>query len=507
MTPEEVLNKQIWEILQDIKEEILATEEGGNVKYRIPNVVGVGIIPKDRRIKILYKLQELKTLTIQRNADGVRIGSSDTYYLIIHATKFNEIYKQYQELLNPSPVIQPDILKQEKPKLRTLAETSNYTNVPAKIAVTDLQSKYQEIETEKDLVQFYIKIAHYGQYVLENAATMYVLESLYKEAENDAKPYILAWEKFYQEWKILAKDILKQAKKVGITDDNPLSNEIADIANKLQRNETSLWESDISNHYTSYWYLIKKFNDLGKSSLLIPKHFASSESPLTIANTYNDARNEWDKFKHSREAKVWWAHYQVCRLAAGILDLKERENYFKDDNAIDGFYKYEFEELSKGNSSHYPIVLHADKYRVWIKRLHEYLVPRLQNVDMNWVIATFRKKMYLEDEQKNLEETSWSDKFKWINENDFYLDENHTISFGAKSSDRKTVFQMLADAKGEWVKVSDMAKEINKSHARTRTILAQINEDKLKKTRIILIVPKSDTNEPGAYRIKLISQN
>ncbi|OGG07849.1 hypothetical protein A3B48_06105 [Candidatus Gottesmanbacteria bacterium RIFCSPLOWO2_01_FULL_40_10] len=106
---------------------------------------------------------------------------------------------------------------------------------------------------------------------------------------------------------------------------------------------------------------------------MIPKHFDSKESPLSIHPVYSLARDEWDKFDHSRETTVWWAHYQICRLAAGILDLEVKTSYFKGDNVVDGFYKYEFTELSKGNISSTPIVLHAHKYKVWIKRLHEVL--------------------------------------------------------------------------------------------------------------------------------------
>jgi len=58
MTPEEIFNQQVWEILQDIKEEILATVKGNPVKYQLPTIQGVGIIPNSRTKKILYKLEE-----------------------------------------------------------------------------------------------------------------------------------------------------------------------------------------------------------------------------------------------------------------------------------------------------------------------------------------------------------------------------------------------------------------------------------------------------------------
>ena len=97
MTPEEKINQQIWEILQGIKEEILATVTGGIVKYRIPSFVGVGIIPKHRRIKILYKLEEMGAFKVQRNSAGTRIGTGDIFYLIINSEIFDKVYEKYRK--------------------------------------------------------------------------------------------------------------------------------------------------------------------------------------------------------------------------------------------------------------------------------------------------------------------------------------------------------------------------------------------------------------------------
>lgn len=245
---------------------------------------------------------------------------------------------------------------------------------------------------------------------------------------------------------------------------------------------------------------------MGKSDMLMPKHFESNESDFAISPSYHTASDEWTKFEHSREIKVWWAHYQICRLAAGILDLKQRENYFKDDNAIDGFYKFEFEELSKGNTSRYPVVLHADKYRIWIKRLHEYLIPRLQNVDMELVIGMFRKNMYLEENaDKQTHSTNWSDGFKWEDDTTFNINDKQKISFGAKSSDRITIFKMLTAAKGDWVKVKDMSKETGKTEHLARVSIGQINGKYLKGTSLE-IIERNDKNSAGAYRIRIIAQ-
>lgn len=89
-TPEDNFNSQVWEILQDIKEEYLVTENLSDVKYHMPNVIGYGIIPPDRRKNILYKLKDW---------GAVKIKGQDAYgFLIsINDEKFDEIYEKYKE--------------------------------------------------------------------------------------------------------------------------------------------------------------------------------------------------------------------------------------------------------------------------------------------------------------------------------------------------------------------------------------------------------------------------
>ncbi|OGM30874.1 hypothetical protein A2630_02655 [Candidatus Woesebacteria bacterium RIFCSPHIGHO2_01_FULL_44_10] len=258
---------------------------------------------------------------------------------------------------------------------------NKYYDVDAKIAAADLDSLFKEIEQEKDRVQFFIKIAHYGEYIQENRFTSEALSILYDEARDDARKYLEEWKDFVKIWKKYAKDLLIKAKEAGIKDNpaDPFSNEIASITNHLKDKDTSIWETDLSYYYLPYQTLIWKFKEKDKEILLKPKHLDPKEGFVMLYPYYVKAGDEWDKFKLSREAKVWWAHYQICRLAAGVLGLKEQESYFKRDNIIDDFYKYEFKEVAKGNVNRTPIVLHEAKYKVWISRLHNFLMPRLQN--------------------------------------------------------------------------------------------------------------------------------
>lgn len=307
----------------------------------------------------------------------------DGHYHIKLLPSFNEYFLKIQHELEYQNFTGKTPLKVEAPTTEsaTIIEAAT-VNIPTNIVLADLESLYGEIAEEKNRVQFFIKVAQYGKYIQDNKASSLILSDLYKDAKEDADLYLKAWKKFVNVWKEYAKDLLKKAEEAEIKDDpnNPLSNEVSVITAKLQETETSIWETDLSYFYNPYQTLIWKFKNVGKAKLLVPKHVeATEDGMITIYPYYVEACSEWDKFKYLREAKPWWAHYQICRLAVGVLGTKEKRQYFKRDSIIDAFYKFEFDEVAKGNINRSPIVLHQDKYEVWIKRLHKYLIPRLQN--------------------------------------------------------------------------------------------------------------------------------
>lgn len=96
MTPEEKFNQQVLEVLQKIKEESLATEKNKPVVFRIGHVQGVGIIPKERKINILFKLQEWKALKLRDDPFEAPIPKDNEIYLDLLQPRFNEIYRLYE---------------------------------------------------------------------------------------------------------------------------------------------------------------------------------------------------------------------------------------------------------------------------------------------------------------------------------------------------------------------------------------------------------------------------
>lgn len=98
------------------------------------------------------------------------------------------------------------------------------------------------------------------------------------------------------------------------------------------------------------------------------------------------------------------------------------------------------------------------------------------------------------------ESTDWTSQSKWISKLEYALPNGKKVLFGAQVSARKTIFEMLLKEKGYWVKVQDMAKEINKDDKTVRTTIGQMNEENLKDTGLT-IIPRKDVGEPGAYKL------
>lgn len=371
MTPEEVFNQQVWEILQRIKEEILATTDGKPVKYRFGNVVGVGVIPPDRKRKILYKLEERKAFTIQKNKDGVRIGDGNTFYLYINTSKFNELYSEYDKLNRPT---------HQDTAQRQYSSSSTDPDVSPSVMVADLTALYSRIETEPNPHMFYLKIAVYGKYLIDHPQINPLLNVLYDESKLDSRDFIEKRQDFFNLWKPLAQDLVELADKEGIKGNpNILYQDLATLKQKLSEPMMSLWKSDFDSYYLSYRNVINTFVQEGKASLITPKYLSANSIGLTLDNKYRTARESWGLFVKLREIKTWWAHYQIMRLVGGVLKLKSLRKYFNEDDVVDSLYQYEFEQIGNGGTL---VFLNKKKFLEWTKALHEYLMPRLKQLEV-----------------------------------------------------------------------------------------------------------------------------
>lgn len=99
MTPEEEFNQEVWDVLQKVKRELLATEKGKSVAYPFPtrHFAGMGIISQERQKKLLNKLHEWGALKIRENPWEYPASTDTLFYLDIVQPKFDETYKKFQK--------------------------------------------------------------------------------------------------------------------------------------------------------------------------------------------------------------------------------------------------------------------------------------------------------------------------------------------------------------------------------------------------------------------------
>lgn len=255
------------------------------------------------------------------------------------------------------------------------------SKLPNKVLISDLQSKIREIQSEVNPAQFFSKVASYGKYLIENETISQILKSLFEESKKDSLSYNQAFERFIKKWHPLAQDLLRKAETAGIQDDSnsPVPGYIADINERLKLGTTLYYETDLDHYMGPYRRLIWRFNDIGKSELLIPVHFEPTERILKIEPEYEEAEQNWSMFKQVRETTAWWAHYKILILSASILDIEGFQCYFEEDNYVNRFYRWEFNEIIAGHTPQTPIFLYKEKFTLWVSRLHNYLIPRLEN--------------------------------------------------------------------------------------------------------------------------------
>jgi len=252
------------------------------------------------------------------------------------------------------------------------------------VIVKDLEFKFEEIQSENDPTAFYIKVADYGKYLLDNEIVEPFLKSLQKESEADVGKYKTSCEKFITKWEELTSDLLKRASKEGVTDSdqNPLENQISELTAEMGE-ELNYDDDYVSRRYSTYIELLKRFVEKDGIGRFIPKHIvlnSDDEKSYVLFTFYEQTQIEWRKFKEVRKIKTWWAHCQIMRLTHGVLDLEDKNHYFSNNRVMGLLYRHEFDLISKGYADSL-VFLKKYKFLEWIKILHNYLIPRLSSTE------------------------------------------------------------------------------------------------------------------------------
>lgn len=248
------------------------------------------------------------------------------------------------------------------------------------VFISDLEARYQDIVNEKAVNSFYLKLADYGKCFNENDIADPIFAELYTNSQKQISNLKEHWKEFFKTWKDYAKKLVKKADEVGIKDEGPLQDELKKLRVYLSDPNPQFSSDNLPNYWQPYREIILRFDKAGLKNEIFKEHIDKINGDLMLYPEYHKVEVAWDKYKQAREISVWWAHYQVSRLTAGVLSNdEEKGHYFKDDNHVDQMYKYEFDKISRGEAETL-IFLRKNKFEEWIRRLHTYIIPRIKEL-------------------------------------------------------------------------------------------------------------------------------
>lgn len=101
ITPEEIVNHQTWEILQDLREESLVPKDDGSFFYdttRTVIVAGKNSPTRERKFAIVHKLaRDEKAITIVEEVAPDWRGERNGFYLKLLQPQFEQVYDKYRK--------------------------------------------------------------------------------------------------------------------------------------------------------------------------------------------------------------------------------------------------------------------------------------------------------------------------------------------------------------------------------------------------------------------------
>ncbi len=389
MTPEEILNEQIWEILQNIKEENLVTEKLDYIKFRIPKIVGAGIIPPNRKVAILRKLQELGAINIKgQDAYG--------YLLSINDQKFDELYDKYREI-NSS---QEDIA-QAVPSHEYFLTNSDL--------VESLQRKLNSFASlpEKG---FFLGIADYIKFIDENSGFEEIISTIDGFRARDKTKFLELEEKLLKDIEKVEAVIMKRIKGVQI------KSEIVEKSIKeFEMRKDGRIQSSASRAeelYSGLGYIITTLHENGYENLVVDfiKFVPDTKSiaDYKISEFYYPYREELGEYRSKVQRTIWGSWNELVVVYLVIHRYRERIKELEDTNDVMGqmnFYGLHKEmENVLGNTHDEPRRLQfiKDDYIIHINRVHDFVINKLNSNPNKNAEETGEKGKSLQERYKSL---------------------------------------------------------------------------------------------------------
>lgn len=171
LTPEEKFKQDVWWILQEIKKDELLTPKGKKVEFSIRGMsktrsirredVDYGFPHEETQRKLLYKLKEWKAIDELEPVDSIFRGSDilnpRIYEFVIRQPKFNELYRQYEEIQKKVGSFNEEVLKTQQLLDKLEDDINRKTKGKAKynngiLYFRDTEIDFRNKQNQKDLL-------------------------------------------------------------------------------------------------------------------------------------------------------------------------------------------------------------------------------------------------------------------------------------------------------------------------------------------------------------------
>lgn len=514
-TPEEKFNQQVWEILQNIKEEILATEKGKPVKYRFGHFVGVGIIPKERKKNILYKLQELGAIRIRENPFELPYSTEDIFYLDIKQPKFDEIYEKFRKACDVSSYLNDYQQKvfQGNTKLPKFSQLD-----------TTVKEKVKQA-TSKRLVDFSKKLTIYeknSKILLPDSVIGHLLCVYLKlyEPENGVYNIHISLSDSsgftWNPWKVYQK---KDIWSIKVTLGQRITSLITELKSVLRAAaQQAVPPTASGNSSTSQLKQTLQFVEelLQKYE---PYQSPISDSDLKKINEHEQLRDTVVLVisiikKQYEKLCSFLEEYQSLYSKKG---LEGQQNYYlpevyaneilQEINKTEYVERYGYNNLVIRNNHQKPNFCHSLMYLVFRNKIKlRRLIINNNSVEVNLDNLSRNVMPKGQIDTNSTAFPNWHDDFEWKGKQFVFGKYGSTNTFNSPT--RQALFNMLTKAKGNWVTVKELVEVTGKNEGYVRPTIGQIKRAMKSELRKFIDIPSTNEDnlppkpQGGAYRIK-----
>lgn len=366
MNPEEEFNHDVLYILQKLKREILSTETGKPVEFRLTTVIAAGYPSSRKEQQILKKLAEWGAVKLV----GLMSGNWDyprrVYTLEILYPKFEEVYRKYENLNQPAP---------------------SHAYVLTNSDLVD--SLEDQVKNFKDLPEkgFFLGIGDYVKFIDENPGFEEIVSAINSFRERDRVKLSELEKQLLDDIADVEKAILGRVKGVEI-----ISKIVEESIKEYEMRKDGRIQSSASRAeelYDGLGYLITILNENGYQDLVSDfikfNPDTKSIADYKISEHYYPYKEELADCKSKIQKTIWGSWNELIVVYLVIHKYKEKMQELVEANDAIGqmnFYglHQEMENvLGNVNDDKRRLQFIKDDYVSHINRVHSFIINKLKS--------------------------------------------------------------------------------------------------------------------------------